>query len=119
MSARIVYIDDEPMLCRAFRAVLAAADIPVETFTDVDAALDYIRAHDVAAVFCDYRMPAVTGAEVLDRIERPVAFYFVSGDLDAANSVNGDPRVTGILQKPYRPAALLELVKPYVDGPPP
>ncbi len=63
MSASIVYIDDEPMLCRAFRSVLAAVDIPVETFTDVDAALDYIRAHDVAAVFCDYRMPTVTGAD--------------------------------------------------------
>jgi len=119
MAAKIVYIDDEPMLCRAFRAVLASADIAVETFTDVDAALEYIRAHDVAAVFCDYRMPTVTGADVLDRIDRPIAFYFVSGDLEAANAVEGDPRVTGILPKPYRPAALLALVKPYVDGPSP
>ena len=119
MSARIVYIDDEPMLCRAFRSVLAAVDIPVETFTDVDAALEYIHAHDVAAVFCDYRMPTVTGTDVLDRIERPIAFYFVSGDLEAVGAVGADPRVTGVLPKPYRPATLLALVKPYIDGPPP
>lgn len=110
MTRKIVYIDDEPMLCRAFRAVLTSVDVPVETFTDVDAALSYISSNEVAAIFCDFRMPNIGGLEVLDRLASGPAFYFVSGDIEALSELTDDPRITGFLTKPYRSAELITLV---------
>ena len=116
MTVKIVYIDDEPMLCRAFRAVLGSVNIPVETFTDAAAALAHIEANDVAAVFCDYRMPAMTGLDVLERVRRDVPFFLVSGDTDVVASVATKAGVSGVLSKPYRPAELLAMVQRFVVG---
>jgi len=113
---KIVYIDDEPMLCRAFTAVLGSANIPVETFTDAAAALAHIDANEVSAVFCDYRMPAMTGLDVLARVRRDVPFFLVSGDSDVVASVASNARVSGVLSKPYRPGDLLAIVQRFVLG---
>jgi len=113
---KIVYIDDEPMLCRAFTAVLSSENIPVETFTDATAALAHIDANDVAAVFCDYRMPTMTGLDVLERMRRNVPFVLVSGDTDIVASVASNRRVSGVLSKPYRPDELLALIQRFVPG---
>jgi two-component system C4-dicarboxylate transport response regulator DctD len=118
MTVKIVYIDDEPMLCRAFSAVLGAMNIPVETFTDAAAALAHIDANDVAAVFCDYRMPAMTGLDVLERVRGGVPFFLVSGDSDVVASVASNARVSGVLSKPYRAGELLAMVRRVADGTP-
>jgi len=119
MRGTVVYIDDEPALCRALRMVfqMLAIDARLETFEDPKAALAFIVANDVTLVICDYRMPALSGLEVLDRIERDVPFYVVSGDLDVARFTDSNPRVTGVLAKPYRPEHLLELISIHL-GPP-
>jgi two-component system C4-dicarboxylate transport response regulator DctD len=113
MSGPIVYIDDEPALCRATRMVLELAEppVPIETFTDPLAAIDYINANDVLAVICDYRMPKISGLQVLDKIRRDVPFYVVSGDLDIAQWTDGNPRITGTLPKPYKADLLLRIVE--------
>lgn len=113
MSAPVVYIDDEPMLCRAFRAVMSSAEIPVETFTDPLEALEYIGSHEVAVVFCDYRMPQLSGLQVLARVPEHVAFVLVSGDLDVATSAGQNGRVDRVLSKPYRPDDLLSVARLY------
>lgn len=119
MNGTIVYIDDEPALCRALRMVfdVIKIDAPLETFVDPEAALAFIRTNEVRLVICDYRMPALSGLEVLARIERDIPFYVVSGDLDVNRFVGSNPRVTGVLAKPYRPERLLELLRPHLDPP--
>jgi DNA-binding NtrC family response regulator len=113
MAAQIVYIDDEPMLCRAFRAVMASEMISVETFTDPIAALEYIGSHDVALVFCDYRMPRLTGLEVLEHVPSHIAFVLISGDIDVAASAGRNVRVSSVLSKPYRPDEVLAVARRY------
>jgi len=116
----VVYIDDEPALCRATRMVFELMEIPVpiETFTDPFAALEFIRIQHVLLVICDYRMPGLSGLELLERIERDIPFYVVSGDLDVTRWTDGNPRVTGVLAKPYRPERLLEIVHAHLAPPP-
>lgn len=112
----IVYIDDEPMLCRVFQKILTDRGASAVTFTDPEAALAYLRDHEVAAVICDYRMPMITGLQVLDRVAEGVPFFLVSGDLGITAS-RGNARVTGVLTKPFRPETLLEMIEPYIAIP--
>ena len=109
----IVYIDDEPMLCRVFQRILEGAGAEVVTFTDPEAAIAYLRDHEAAVIICDYRMPSLTGLELLDRIRPGAPFFLVSGDL-AITSAKADPRITGILAKPFRAELLLDTVRHYV-----
>ena len=117
MTATVVYIDDEPALCRATKMVFELMAIPaaVETFTDPFAALEFIRANDVLLVICDYRMPKLGGLELLERIERDIPFYVVSGDLDVSRWTDENPRVTGVLTKPYNLERLSEIVRSHLE----
>lgn len=117
MTGAIVYIDDEPALCRATRMVFDLMDIevPFHTFTDPLAALEYIRTNDILLVFCDYRMPGLNALELLERIERELPFFVVSGDIDVTRWTDGNARVTGVLAKPYKPERLLEIVAAHLE----
>ncbi|MCB9678843.1 MAG: response regulator [Alphaproteobacteria bacterium] len=109
----IVYIDDEPVLCRIFTRILTAAGIRVRAFTNPAEALAFVADNATAAIVCDYRMPEMTGLQVLGHLDRELPFYLVSGDIGIADEVAADPRVTGVLTKPFRAERLLELLAPY------
>lgn len=116
MTGFVVYIDDEAVLCRATRMVFELLEPPIafETFADPALAIDFIRAHDVAIVICDYRMPKLSGLDVLARIDRQVPFYLLSGDLDVSRWADTNPRVTGVLAKPCRPERLIEVIRSHL-----
>jgi DNA-binding NtrC family response regulator len=114
VSLPIVYVDDEPLLCRVYQSVLRQTGFPVRTFTDPNDALEFIRANAVCLIVSDYRMPQMTGLDLLDRIEADVPFIMVSGDLSVARWVHGNPRVIEVLTKPFRPEQLLELVREHL-----
>jgi two-component system, NtrC family, C4-dicarboxylate transport response regulator DctD len=107
----ILYIDDEPILCRAFQRILETAGMPVNTFGDPELAITYAQANPIAAIVCDYRMPTCNGLEVLERIERDIPFFLVSGDISIAQLVEHNPRVTQVLAKPFQPEVLLKLLR--------
>lgn len=116
MKSCIVYVDDEPLLCKAFSSILRQEQIPVETFTQAGDALDFIRRNDVAVVVCDYRMPGLTGLELLERLDKDVPFYLVTGDLEIEQLATGRARVNGVLTKPFAPNLLLELARRHIDA---
>lgn len=116
MSLPVVYIDDEPMLCRAFKMIFVALGIPHVTFTDSNEALAYLETNDAVAVFCDRRMPTIDGIQVLEALRRKgrtFPFYLVSGDLDPVDA-SATPGLTGMLEKPFHPEALLALIEGHV-----
>lgn len=117
MASVVVYIDDEPALCRVFQLILSRLPCEVITFTDPRAALAYIRANAVTVVVCDYRMPELNGLQVLDGIDKNVPFFIVSGDLAVASIVGDDARVSGVLTKPLRPESLFDLLLPMIPAP--
>ena len=114
MTEPVVYIDDEPLLRRATEAILGRSGIAVATFTDPLAGLAYVEAHPVAVVLCDYRMPRMNALELLQQLARAVPFYIVSGELDVARLAAGNPRVTGVLTKPFPAEEMLELVRAHL-----
>ncbi|MBK6518589.1 MAG: response regulator [Polyangiaceae bacterium] len=115
---QVVYIDDEPVLCRVFARLLTRSGLTVVTFSDPVEAMAYLRTHEVPVVVCDYRMPELSGLQVIDGLERAGAFFIVSGDLDAEALVSGHPRVTGLLTKPFRPEVLVGAIRAVLaEGP--
>jgi len=113
----VMYIDDEPMLCRVAKLILTRAGLTVVTFTDANAALGYLAEHPVAVVVCDYRMPVLNGLQLLERIEQEGPFFLVSGDLEMDELVEGRPGVTGFLTKPLQPEELIATIRRVVGHP--
>lgn len=107
----VVYVDDEPFLCRAFATVTARLGFAIHTFTDPVEALEFLNHQEVLVVFSDFRMPKLNGIELLDRLEREVPFYIVSGELEVERLVDGHRHVTGILAKPFRVEHLIALME--------
>jgi len=68
MPLRIVYIDDEPVLCDILKESLESATVIVDTFTDVNAAISSIERSPPDLVFIDYRLTDTTGDKVAERI---------------------------------------------------
>jgi len=121
----VVLIDDEPE--EIFFAVHAlkkgGVKHPVTTFEDPEKAIDHFKRAcastariPVAAVFCDVKMPELTGFEVV-RILRAmpqmkgVPIWMISGsdapsDLEAAKNSGAD----GYIVKPANPAQIAAVV---------
>jgi two-component system response regulator HupR/HoxA len=63
-QATVLVVDDEPRVLDALEAVLAA-EFRVLRAGGGEAALDVLRSQEVAVILTDYRMPGMTGVELL------------------------------------------------------
>jgi len=115
-DAPIVYVDDEPALCRIFKLRMKSLGIRVETFTDPLVAIEYVNTTPVACVLCDYRMPGLSGLDVLARIEADVPFYLVTGDITVDDRSARTAGLHGVLPKPVRFEEVASLVRTGTRG---
>ena len=70
-DARVVVIDDDPMVARTLSDVLATHGHRVETFTSPGAAIRALETmKDVDAIVSDVSMPEMTGLEMLAVLRR-------------------------------------------------
>lgn len=121
MSSPIVFIDDEPIMCRAFSLALRRLGREVKTFTDPNEALAFLESSErPAVVVCDYRMPRLTGLEVRERLPTDLPFILISGDLAIAETASQGRGLTAFLAKPFPPEDLLAAIAPLLEpaGPP-
>ncbi|MBL8744039.1 MAG: response regulator [Myxococcales bacterium] len=114
MTPPVVYVDDEPALCRAFEWVLSRAGVDVVTFCDPLLAIEFVRSKAVAVIFCDYRMPKMNALQLLQEVDKAVPFYVVSGDLDVSRWTDNESRVTGVIAKPFRAERMLEIARSHL-----
>ena len=117
MTGHVMYVDDEELLCRAFALSLRRTGVEIVTFTDAAAALVHIRADLPGVIFCDHRMPRMSAQQLVAALPAPVPFYVVSGDPAAAAWAEGDPRVLGVLGKPFRSEEVRRIVARHAAGP--
>ena len=65
-AARVVIIDDEPMVLQSLRSFLTLeTDYDIETFDSPAAALEAAKLNPVDLVMTDYLMPGMNGIELL------------------------------------------------------
>ncbi|HYP76202.1 MAG TPA: ATP-binding protein [Polyangiaceae bacterium] len=113
--ARVLVIDDEPAILRAFRRVLYAHDVvPVASGAEAMSKLADGRRFDV--IFCDVMMPEMSGVEVYQRISeqhpgQERRLVFMTGGAFAEPAANFIESVDNPkLNKPFTGSALRALV---------
>jgi response regulator RpfG family c-di-GMP phosphodiesterase len=114
---RVLYVDDEPSLCRAFARMFGSeADVRVSTTTSAYEAAELIEREPFDVIVSDLRMPGMDGIELLTaaRAKLPSARrLLVSGyaDLDSAISAINDVGVDRLLTKPWNTHELMGAVR--------
>jgi CheY-like chemotaxis protein len=63
--ARILAVDDEPVILDSFRKILVLAGFSVDTVENGPEALTLLRAHEYDFLFTDLKMPVMNGIEVV------------------------------------------------------
>ncbi len=113
----VLYVDDEPMLCRAFARMFGGdADVRVSTLTSAEDAVSMLKREFFDVIVSDLRMPGMTGIELLSqaRAAQPsIRRLLVSGyaDLDSALSAINDIGVDRLVTKPWNSHELVGAVK--------
>ena len=113
-QARILVVDDDPIILRVVSRLLTENGYQVLTAPDGQAAWELLQGSpplQVALVLTDVRMPHVGGAELGRRIERyrldiPV-LYMTGYASEVEWELPEDIRSTRLLLKPFKGAALL------------
>jgi two-component system response regulator HupR/HoxA len=109
--ATVLIVDDELRVLDALEAILAA-EFRVVRAAGGEAALEILRAEDVAVIVTDYRMPGMTGVELLRRSQEhaPDAVRIILTaytDVDSLMEAINTGRIYHFIPKPWDPKELL------------
>jgi PAS domain S-box-containing protein len=117
----ILLVEDEEPVRRVAQKALAGAGYQVLEARDGGEALELVeqRQGAIDLVVTDIVMPRMGGFELAEAIaarhpETPV--LFVSGHVDIGGTGRAPPPGAVLLEKPFRPEALLERVRALLDG---
>jgi two-component system, NtrC family, response regulator HupR/HoxA len=111
----VLIVDDEPRVLDALEAILAA-EFRVVRAGGGEAALDTLKADEVAVIVTDYRMPGMTGVELLRRSQEhaPEAVRIILTaytDVDSLMEAINTGRIYQFVPKPWDPNELLLIVR--------
>jgi two-component system response regulator HupR/HoxA len=111
----VLIVDDEPRVLDALEAVLAA-EFRVLRAEGGEQALRLLPGADVAVIVTDYRMPGMTGVELLHRSQdvAPEAVRIVLTaytDVDSLMDAINTGRIYHFVAKPWDPNELLVIVR--------
>jgi response regulator RpfG family c-di-GMP phosphodiesterase len=112
---RILYVDDEPALLRAFSRTMRDLDFPVDVAPSGPDALRQIEQNDYAVVISDFNMPGMNGASVFRRCRdlAPDAWrILVTGyrTFDVVSLVVNEGAVDRVIGKPWDRSELRQAV---------
>lgn len=111
--ARIAIVDDDPFIRRLLRLTLPPDDFELAEASDGDTALGLVETHASELVLLDWRMPCVSGEEVLRQLKErhpgvPVIVVTAGGhERSVAEGLGADVFLT----KPFSPLELLETIE--------
>ena len=91
-GAKILAVDDEPLILQLVRQVLTREGYEVETVDNATEALERIKSQRYSLILLDIKMPGMSGTELYRRIQRmarPMArrVLFITGDVIGADTV--------------------------------
>ena len=114
-QATVLVVDDEPRVLDALEAILAA-EFRVLRAGHGEEALRILEAEDAAVILTDYRMPRMTGVELLRRSQEiaPDAIRIVLTaytDVDNLMEAINTGRIYHFIPKPWDPNELLVVVR--------
>ncbi len=119
---RVLLVEDEAEVRRLLQEVLRHEDAEVKAVCDGDAALTQLTERDAPdLMITDLRMPGASAQTLIDKLRSrragaPVLVLsgYAKGMDEVRDALNGAE--VAFLQKPFRPAALLELVRELIGA---
>lgn len=116
MLKSILLVDDEAAILRALNRLLRRAGFQVYTANSGEEALDVLSKNDIQVVLSDFRMPYMTGGELLLRVkeEHPhIVGLVLSGyaDLESVTSILNSGTAYKFLHKPWDDSALIAQIE--------
>ncbi len=114
-KARILAVDDEPVILDSFRKILVLAGYSVDTVENGPEALGLVQRHDYDFVFTDLKMPGMDGVEVVKAVKhlRPdvdLAVITGYGTIESAVETMQHGAVDYV-QKPFTEDELIEFAR--------
>src|SRR5262245_5108204 len=115
MPTRILLVDDEPAILRAYARLLSREGFDVETAGTGPAALDRLRNTQFDALVTDVLMPGMSGSDLVDQMRAhqpllPVVVMTASPNVQSAvRAINSG--ATAYLTKPVEALQLVDAVK--------
>ena len=88
-KAKVLCVDDEDSILKALERSLQRLDVDVRTTTSGPLALQILKKEEIAVIVCDYRMPEMSGSEVLERsisLSPDTYRITLTGDTDLASA---------------------------------
>ncbi len=103
---RILHVDDEPAICRAFARTMENAGCEITSVSQADAALCLLKKERFDILASDYRMPGMNGIELLERareITPNTRRILVSGfcDVEIAIAAINQASIDQLIVKPW------------------
>ena len=113
----VVLVDDEEMVLTSLNAYLTLeTDYNVESFTDVDEALVFVKEKPVDVIISDYLMPRMNGIQFLGQakeLQPETSRILLTGHADKQSAIEAINEV-GLFQyieKPWDNAALMLVIR--------
>lgn len=114
VAARVLVVDDERLLLRAFQRVLTRAGYAVTTTASPRRALELIRSEPFDVIVSDVRMPDMDGVELLRHIrahDEELPVVFVTGEPTMETAIQAlEHGAVRYLRKPVDPDTLTDAV---------
>jgi len=117
----ILLVEDEPALRELEQVTLEDAGYSVIAVGNPDQAIELADRHDVDLVVADVVLPSMSGPSLVEELRlrgQPLPAVFVSGYGADAFERRGLAAPAAVLQKPFRPEALLAAVRNVLDTAP-
>lgn len=118
--ARVVVIDDDPLVCKATRRLLAAAH-DTEVFFDAREALPALLADPPDVVLCDLMMPSMSGEEFYRQLESEApalarrVILLTGGAFTPESVAFCDRMQERVVEKPVDPATLQARIRAVLE----
>lgn len=114
MDGRMLIVDDDPDLLEGLSDMLAGEGLQIRTCPDAFSALEFVECERFDVVLSDIRMPAVSGLELLEHVQRldpDMPVIMMTGQADVETAIAAVKRhAFDFLQKPFDPEILLSVL---------
>ncbi|MDO6441139.1 sigma-54 dependent transcriptional regulator [Marinobacter sp. 2_MG-2023] len=111
----VIFVDDDPHICKAIAQALTLEDLPVRCFESAEAGLETINPEYNGVVLCDYNMPGMDGLELLSAVQaldKTIPVIILTGQGDISTAVSAMQKgAYDFIEKPFNHDELIELLR--------